>query len=68
MKCKFCGNDEFVAHQIIRADVVVDENGEFDRNLEGGLEAHIYDAEKPYGPYTCTICGTEYDELRENRD
>lgn len=29
MKCKFCGNDEFIAHQIIRADVVVDENGEF---------------------------------------
>ena len=25
----------------------------------------VYDAEDPYGPFTCAQCGTEYDELEE---
>ena len=63
MKCKNCGNDRFIGHQIIRAEVIVDENGKFYDNLECGLEAAIYDSERPYGPFTCTKCGSEYDEL-----
>ena len=57
MVCKTCGNSQFIGHQIIRADVMV--NG----NLSGGLEGHIYDAEKPDGPFTCICCGAEYEEL-----
>lgn len=58
-----CGCNRFIAHQLIRADVYVDERGEFDGNLPGGLEPNIYDAEKPYGPFTCVHCGKAYDEL-----
>ncbi len=65
MVCKICGKNQFIGHQIIRADVLVSGNGEFEGNLPGGLEGHIYDAEKPYGPFTCVCCGTEYDELTE---
>lgn len=63
MKCKKCGNDTFIAHQICRMDIMVDESGEFLRNLTGGAEMHIYDSEKPYGPFTCSKCGAEYDAL-----
>lgn len=61
MHCPKCGNKEFFAHQVLRADVVVDGNNEFVRNLNRGLEASIYDAGTPYGPYTCTNCGYEFD-------
>ena len=63
MKCT-CGNDRFIAHQIIHADVIVGADGEFLENVTETLEASIYDSEKPYGPFTCTACGREYDELR----
>ena len=63
MKCT-CGNDRFIAHQIIRADVIVGADGEFLENVTETLEASIYDSEKPYGPFTCATCGREYDELR----
>ena len=51
MRCK-CGNDKFYAHQLVRLDVIVDEDGTFDRNMYDNAEAAIYDAEKPYGPVT----------------
>ena len=66
-RCPFCGSKRFIGHQIIRAEVYVDENGDFDDNLPGGLEAHIYDSEKPYGPFTCDKCGHEFNELPEHR-
>ena len=59
-----CGNDRFIGHQIIRADVIVGVDGSFLENVTDRLEDSIYDAEKPYGPFTCTACGREYDELR----
>lgn len=62
MRCT-CGCARFIGHQLIRADVVVDGNGEFLENCDPSLEAAIYDAEKPYGPFTCTACGKEYEEL-----
>ena len=65
-RCHVCGCEEFIGHQLIRADVCVGSSGEFERNLKGGLEAHIYDAEKPYGPFTCMKCGAEFSELPEN--
>lgn len=65
MKCKKCGNDTFIAHQLCRMDIMVDESGEFLRNLAGGAEMNIYDAEHPYGPFTCSKCGAQYDELTD---
>ena len=62
-KCPFCRGERFIGHQLIRADVVVGQNGDFKENLPGGLEAHIYDAERPYGPFTCIECNAEFDEL-----
>ena len=62
-QCPFCGSKRFIGHQLIRADVYVDENGDFDGNLPGGLEAAIYDSEKPYGPFTCIKCSEEFNEL-----
>lgn len=66
-RCPFCGSKRFIGHQRIRADVYVGEDGAFDENLPGGLEAHIYDSERPYGPFTCDKCGHEFNELPEYR-
>ncbi len=52
-----CGSARFTAHQICRHDVIVDSENNYVRD-DG-----IYDSEKPYGPYMCTQCNTEYDEL-----
>ena len=65
MRC-ICGNNRFYAHQLVRLDVVVDENCAFDSNLYDNAEAAIYDAEKPYGPFTCTVCNREYDEFHQD--
>ncbi len=59
MKCPICGGNRFIAHQLVRMDIVVDGDNNFESNIEGG----IYDSETPYGPYTCTNCGNEIDEL-----
>lgn len=59
MRCPKCGGNRFIAHQLVRMDVIVDGNNYFQESVEGG----IYDAETPYGPYTCTKCGYETDEL-----
>ena len=62
MICK-CGCNRFYGHQVVRMNVICDENGDFDDNIEAGVEAAIYDAGKPYGPFQCVQCGAEYDEL-----
>jgi len=69
MPCCECGGVEFSAHQVCRMDIVVNGYGDFERALngdEGG--ASIYDAENPYGPFTCLSCGKEYYELPEIDD
>lgn len=68
MVCKIYNNTRFIGHQIIRADVLVDSAGEFEADLPGGVENHIYDRAMPYGPFTCTCCGAEYDKLTEASD
>lgn len=55
-KCR-CGSDEFNAHQLTRHDVIVDAAGAYKKDIG------VYDAEYPYGPFTCTQCGAEFDEL-----
>ena len=57
-KCR-CGNDQFIAHQIARHDIIVNANGNYQKDLG------VYDAEDPYGPFTCTKCGSEYNELHD---
>ena len=61
MKCKICGGESFIAHQVCHMDVLVDEDGCFIDNVENG----IYDSARPFGPFTCTRCGAVYDELDE---
>lgn len=55
-KCE-CGNNKFVAHQRCYHDIVVDGSNNFES------DKGIYESETPYGPYTCTECDKEYDEL-----
>lgn len=63
MTCK-CGCNRFYAHQVVRIDIICNEYGEFDDNIyKDDIEASIYDAERPYGPFQCVECGAEYDEL-----
>ena len=57
-KCS-CGNDKFAAHQRCYHDVIVNSRNSFDEDLR------IYESEHPYGPYTCMVCGTQYEELDE---
>lgn len=59
MKCKFCGSKRFIGQQIGYHSIIVDEDGNFCDEVECG------DAETPYGPYTCCVCGAVYDELDE---
>lgn len=59
MKCPICGGNRWIAHQLVRMDVIVDGENNYEESVEGG----IYDSETPYGPYTCTNCNYETDEL-----
>lgn len=54
-----CGNTRFSAHQRCYMDIIVDSNNDFIRNVG------IYESDRAYGPYSCTACGTEYEELEE---
>ena len=56
MKCK-CGNDRFHGHQVSHHDVVVDGHGSWQTD-EG-----VYFSAVPFGPFTCTVCGAEYETL-----
>lgn len=58
--CK-CGCESFNAHQRLYVDIVVDRNANFLKNQNNSIESSIYEAEDPYGPFTCTRCGAEYD-------
>ena len=66
-KCE-CGSTEFRAHQIVRMDVIVDGDNQWEENLTQDAAASIYDAETPYGPYTCRNCGRVYNSLDELPD
>ena len=65
MNCPFCNNDQFYAHQMVRMDVIVDSDGDFLCN-DGEPDVAIYDADKPYGPFTCTRCGAIFENLTLN--
>ncbi len=52
-----CGGKEFYARQVATMDVITDGNGNWIKNME------VSAADKPYGPFTCTKCEKEYEEL-----
>ena len=60
-----CGNTRFHAHQRVYMDILVDANNNFTDNETKDATSSIYDAETPYGPYTCTKCGRSYESLEE---
>lgn len=62
-KCKKCGGTEFTAHQRLYTDIIVDGDNNFIQNNSVDGSISIYEHEKPYGPYGCIKCGTEYDTL-----
>ena len=69
-----CGCKDFIGHQAIHCDIVVDEDGVFTQNIPifddnnrpvsgtENLERNVYFAGKPFGPFTCMACGAEIDE------
>lgn len=60
VKCK-CGNAEFSARQQVYQSVIVDGNNYWLRNVEEACD----DAGRPYGPYVCTACEEEHENLRD---
>lgn len=62
MVCAYCGCKRFIGHQLVRMDVVVDEDNAF---IEQHGESPVYDSETPYGPYTCEDCGAEFDVVND---
>lgn len=57
--CPKCGGTRFYANQVQRCDVIVDGKNNW-------VENHgCYDAEDPFGPYTCVQCGKKFDSLDE---
>lgn len=65
--CKKCGCREFYGHQLVRMDVICTGEG-FERNIHEDISTDIYDAEKPYGPFSCVDCGEQYDEYKDIPD
>lgn len=52
-----CGSTEFIGHQQVYHDVVVDSNNNYVSDIGS------YESENPYGPYACINCGAVYDEF-----
>lgn len=61
--CPKCGCVRFIGHQRVYMDVVCDSQGGYVEPISENCEKDIEEADKPYGPFTCEKCGTEYDEL-----
>lgn len=57
--CPKCGCKEFIGHQVCHMEVVVDGNGVWLRSVKRG----IYQADKPFAPFTCKRCGNEFSSL-----
>jgi len=63
MACGNCGCNRFTAKQICRVNVIVDDTNTFLDNQEPTMHESIYDAENPFGEYTCVNCYETYDSL-----
>jgi ribosomal protein S27E len=61
LRCPNCKNTKrFIGHQRLYTDVIVDSSGQWIGDPYDKIE--IYEAENPYGPWTCTECGKVFDE------
>lgn len=58
-----CGNSHFFAVQNLSVEIVVDAAGNLEKYMDSGIESAIISASKPFGPYTCTACGKEFETL-----
>lgn len=68
MKCKCCGGEQFVAHQEVRMEILVDGNGSYKAGIHKDISYDIYDSGNPYGPFQCCGCGAEYEELADGEE
>ena len=68
MKCKHCGGEQFIAHQVCRMEILVDGEGDYIDGVHKDISLDIYDSEPAYGPFQCCGCGAEYDVLAEGED
>lgn len=57
-----CGHNRFYARQETHDDIIVDQDNNWFDTIE------IYYAGTPFGPYVCTNCGAQYDDLEELKD
>lgn len=63
--CLSCNHEEFTASQVCRVSVVVDAKNHFIKNQGKRMEEAVFDADDPYGTYSCVQCGKEYEDLNE---
>ena len=61
MECT-CGNDKFKAHQVCYIEIIVNKNNRWESNYPNDKFC-CYNSYAPFGPYKCTKCGKEYDEI-----
>ena len=61
MICPHCGNQFWYATEREYHTIIVNENGDFCEDVS------CDDVEIPYGPFSCTKCGYQREEIREER-
>lgn len=68
MKCKHCGGESFIGHQLVRMDILVDGDGDYVDGVHKDISYDITDSEAAYGPFQCCGCGAEYNALAKGED
>jgi len=68
MECARCGGRQFFARQTGYRRVIVDDTGDFVRvashvDQPTEVQSLAFEETKPYGPYVCTACNEEFDDL-----
>lgn len=58
-----CGNAHFFAAQNVCVEIVVASDGNYEKDLDSGIESAIKERSEPIGPFICTACGKEYTKL-----
>lgn len=61
--CPKCGCDRFIGSQRVYMNVICTPNGDYHENISDNVKSNIFEADKPYGPFICEKCGTEYETL-----
>lgn len=59
-----CGCSTFFGHQVVHMDIKVNGFGAFEENMTPDSPlSDIYYAGDPFGPFECTNCRAEYENL-----